>query len=109
MAGLEPNTIYVNLDLTADAPGSSEPLTGAPLCGYASMNQGGPLTGTEDCPLSFNQFRKHVQYRLTQNETGKTRTYIIAGSYTGTIDYGSGGFNTGIFNVNYVPTSSKDA
>jgi hypothetical protein len=109
MAGLEPNTIYVNLDLTADAPGPSEPLTGAPLCGYASMNQGGPPTGTEDFPLSFNQFRKHVQYRLTQNETGKTRTYIIAGSYTGTIDYGSGGFNTGIFNVNYVPTSSADA
>lgn len=105
--GLDPDNIYVDLS-GPDIAGPAED-NGAPLCGQSSVNLGGPPTGTPNYPLSFEQFRKYVQYRLDENVSGiTTRTFYIRGSITTTIDYGAGGENTGVFNIRNILPNTND-
>lgn len=84
--GLDPNEIYVDLS-SAGTLGPTDS-NGAPLCGNSAIDAGGLPIGTYSFPLSFEQLRLYIQYRLNENDVGNTtRTFIIKGVIETDVDF----------------------
>lgn len=106
------NNVYVDLGLVVD-PSYATDSDGAVICDNWVYTDSTKSTlkpnlpaGNEDNPLSFNQFRTYLEYRVNKNVSDIQRNFYIRGTIDTTIDYGDELENKGIFNIRYPADST---
>ncbi len=101
------NYVYVDLE-GGDVPGPRD-AHGAPFIGERALNAGAPPAGAEQYPLSFNQFRLFLKYRLEDISDPNIVEFRIKGTLDTTIDLDVDNYsNNSIFDIRYPAHSDVD-
>ncbi len=100
---------YIYVDLGGDDILGPIDDHGAPYVGERALNFGAPPVGSENYPLSFNQLRLFLKYRLEDISNPNVVEFRIKGTVDATVDLTVAEFShDSIFDIRYPATSDVD-